>query len=1307
MSVAISSSSIVVPNNPFTTLPAAHAEYQSPTDSLIIYGIKLDGADGEKWTKEKPRLFTVDQAVQLHSINKPMVYGWIQNDHTGTIGNRDVFKYEGMILKTTPPDGTNIIGPNLAFQTKDKQGKLVNPQSLYPLQTRGGDIMLATNPGKYAARLDVGNYTASTYYEITGYRPRYVATALKPGQTVRIPVLNTGWGDDEYKEMPEGTSFLLHNNWNNYGGWDVKVSQLTGEITVTLDENSTDGIDLFIPIEVSYPRGGGSEIIYSHVTNLHKPDTARVDRVEKTDDGSYQLVRSDGTIVTGKIETSGGGVTNVKPGPDGSLILVNKDGSESEPIQLDHVTIKETGKGTPKHTITITSPNGQTVTFNAFDYHLTDIKINNGKYDLYRSDNPKEVWKTIDPTLNSITGIRPDGKGNIITTINGNDVTVNLNKVTVTERDKGKPSHTITLNIPGQDPVTFSGFDNHLTDVKFNKGVYELYRADNPGKVWKTIDPTKGSVTDIKPDGKGNITITINGKPTTVNLDKITVTENNKGAPNHTITLNIPGHGPVTFDAFDNYLTDVKFNNGKYDLYRADNPGKVWRTIDPAQGSITDIKPDGKGNLIITINGKETVIPLDKVTAVEKDKGKPTHTITLNIPGQGPVTFNAFDNYLTDVKFNNGKYDLYRADNPKIVWRTIDPTKGSITDIRPDGKGNITVLVDGKRTTVKLDKVTVSEDGKDTSNHTITLNIPGHGPVTFDAFDQHLAEVKDNGKGVYTLILNDGSPVRGLIDTSGGVKGITSNPDGSITVHYIGKNPVTVQPERVKITEANKGTPNHTVTIAVPGGDTVTFKAFDTYVTEIKWNDKAKVYEIYRNDVDGGKKIWRTISLKSLHDRVKALEDKNSPSRDEFNKVLGDISNINTTLTNMGDVRGDLTLLQNEVGELTWRVYALEPRIDTLEKKQIKAVIQNKDGSYSLLRVDNTRVEMDIDPTTNSVTNVVTNKDGSITFHFGGNKKPQTVTPEKIAVTEKGKNTPQHTITISIPGEKPFTFKAHNTYVSEIKWNNNAKVYEIYRNDVGGGKQVWRTIDLASINARLDAIEAKNSPDRAEFDALKHLVKEHSTFIEQFTNEFGDTKQLRNELANINDRLDRIDVQIAGILAELDKLHQQSIIRAERHHDNSVTLTKKGGEQLTIPAASKFGLEKCVGQLGGGLMALIPLIAMLSQIGQQVHIPGLAEQQVTIQKQLGVYNENVAQFMQKNGGALAAGAIGIGALTLAFLPGTCNDTSIAGALRESLQGNTNAANPQVRETYELDKFGRFVPKRVAEEAEEAANATTH
>lgn len=1161
------------------------------------------------------------------------------------------------------------------------------------------EMKVHPKPGLWGARTTISKYSTTetsqeqtlvntTWYRVIDYQPVYVGKAARINSTTTIPVTNAG------SEALGNITFKLPKNTKFSEDWDVRLNEVTGELQVTLSKNAKPGSTVLIPVEVRYPNGV-PETVYAVVSSVVDTE-AGISSVKKNQDGSYSLMRSDGTEVSGRIQFEAGqtGIINIEKGPGGSIVLVYEGGRKSQPIKLDQTTIKESGKGTASHTITITSPNGDSVTFDAFDNHLTDVKFNNGKYELYRADNPGKVWKTIDPTKGSVTDIRSDGKGNLTFTIDGKQTTIALDMVTVTEKGKGTSSHTITLNIPGHGPVTFDAFDNHLTDVKFNNGKYDLYRADNPDKVWKTIDPTKGSVTDIKPDGKGNITITINGKPTTVNLDKITVTENNKGAPNHTITLNIPGHGPVTFDAFDNYLTDVKFNNGKYDLYRADNPGKVWRTIDPGKGSITDIKPDGKGNLIITIDGKPTVIPLDKVSATEKDKGKPTHTVTLNIPGQGPVTFNAFDNYLTDVKFNNGKYDLYRADDPKIVWRTIDPTKGSITDIRPDGKGNISVLIDGKRTTVNLDKVTVSEDGKGTSNHTITLNIPGHGPVTFDAFDQHLAEVKDNGKGVYTLILNDGSPVRGLIDTSGGVKGITSNPDGSITVHYIGKNPVTVQPERVKITEANKGTPNHTVTIAVPGGDTVTFKAFDTYVTEIKWNDKAKVYEIYRNDVDGGKKIWRTISLKSLHDRVKALEDKNSPSRDEFNKVLGDISNINTTLTNMGDVRGDLTLLQNEVGELTWRVYALEPRIDTLEKKQIKAVIQNKDGSYSLLRADNTRVEMDIDPTTNSVTNVVTNKDGSITFHFGGDKKPKTVTPEKITITEDKKGTPQHTITITVPGEQPFTFKAHNTYVSEIKWNDNTKVYEIYRNDIGNGKKVWRTIDLASINARLDAIEAKNSPDRAEFDALKNLVKEHSAFIEQFTNEFGDTKQLRNELTTINDRLDRIDVQIAGILAELDKLHQQSIIRAERHQDNSVTLTKKGGETLEIPAASKFGLEKCVGQLGGGLMALIPLIAVLSQIGQQVHIPGLAEQQTAIQKQLGVYNENVAQFMNKNGGALAAGAIGIGALTLAFLPGTCNDTSIAGALRESLQGSINAANPHVRETYELDKFSRFVPKQV-------------
>ena len=113
-------------------------------------------------------------------------------------------------------------------------------------------------------------------------------------------------------------------------------------------------------------------------------------------------------------------------------------------------------------------------------------------------------------------------------------------------------------------------------------------------------------------------------------------------------------------------------------------------------------------------------------------------------------------------------------------------------------------------------------------------------------------------------------------------------------------------------------------------------------------------------------------------------------------------------------------------------------------------------------------------------------------------------------------------------------------------------------------------------------------------------------------------------------------------------------------------------------------------------MALIPTMLVLSQVGNAVNLPGMDAQIANFQRQIGVYNPQVAEFVGKNGGAIAAGLAGLTALGVMFIPGTCGSDSIADALGESLRGNKNAVNPDVNETHELNGSSRFVPKQDAD-----------
>ena len=128
-----------------------------------------------------------------------------------------------------------------------------------------------------------------------------------------------------------------------------------------------------------------------------------IKEVKDNGDGTYTLIREDGSKVKGNIDV-GDNITKIVDNGDGSITITHVDGS-TEKVNLSQTVVIETNKGKPNHTITITTPDGKKITFNAFDVYVTDVKKNaKGDYDIYRSDvnDGKTVWKTI--VLSDIRG---------------------------------------------------------------------------------------------------------------------------------------------------------------------------------------------------------------------------------------------------------------------------------------------------------------------------------------------------------------------------------------------------------------------------------------------------------------------------------------------------------------------------------------------------------------------------------------------------------------------------------------------------------------------------------------------------------------------------------------------------------------------------------------------------------------------------------------------------------------------------------------------------------------------------------------
>lgn len=149
--------------------------------------------------------------------------------------------------------------------------------------------------------------------------------------------------------------------------------------------------------------------------------------------------------------------------------------------------------------------------------------------------------------------------------------------------------------------------------------------------------------------------------------------------------------------------------------------------------------------------------------------------------------------------------------------------------------------------------------------------------------------------------------------------------------------------------------------------------------------------------------------------------------------------------------------------------------------------------------------------------------------------------------------------------------------------------------------------------------------------------------------------------------------EIERVEKKFDNKLDIHVVDGQRNADNSITLTLNNGEKVWIPAASKKGLERCMSGTGGVILALLPVLGLLGAGLSQVKLPGIGEQMEQIQRQAGIYNEDLARFVADNGPAIGTTIGALAAALLLFVPGTCGDMSLAGAIGEA--GSGSSAKP--------------------------------
>ena len=201
--------------------------------------------------------------------------------------------------------------------------------------------------------------------------------------------------------------------------------------------------------------------------------------------------------------------------------------------------------------------------------------------------------------------------------------------------------------------------------------------------------------------------------------------------------------------------------------------------------------------------------------------------------------------------------------------------------------------------------------------------------------------------------------------------------------------------------------------------------------------------------------------------------------------------------------------------------------------------------------------------------------------------------------------------------------------------------------------------DLKDAKDHISKLEKENKDQQKQIDDAAQKIVDLNKKVSDLNKELDAAEKRIAELEKQNKEQDK---QIADLKSDLGKTKKRVT-----DLENELAKTRAELEDAlkrlgVLEERLNTGIGKCVGTVGGSLMALIPAVMLLTQMTGTLKIPGVDKAFADMQRQLGVFNPEMARFVDQNRGAIAAGLTGLGLTALVLLPNTCGDSSIGGAV---------------------------------------------